>query len=629
MKQLIYTMMLAAGLSLTTVSCTDYLDKSPTADISATEPYKNYTNFQGFVEEIYNCIPGFASNWHSNWNFGEDEYWQPSETRLFANHVDQGDYWAWNTAYYSPFKSGAYNTTEMNCADKGNLWGLSWYAIRKCNLGIANLANMVDCTTEEKNVIEGQLYFFRGFYHFMLMTYWGGLPYVDRLILGDEIPREARLNYQETADKAAADFARAAELLPVDWDQTTVGKATYGKNVLRINKVMALSFLGKNYLYAGSPLMNKESTGNDSYNADYCKKAAEAFGQVLKICKETGRYQLADWQDYREIFYTYNQNLKLPGVKEAIFYETTCGVWRWNQVNDYRPCCIDASGIKCYPTANYADYYGMANGKPIKDITQKDPDSGYDPEYPFRDRDPRFYNDFVFDAQKCVKTTTNIKNDDGTVNLAKQYASLQDGGLYRTDTPAKAVFTGYMMKKFIDQYMNDWDGYMDNNRMTLSLMRLADVYLMYAEAVAEGYGSFTSSSQAFQMSALDAVNTIRQRAGVGNVATEYLTSTDGFMSEVRRERAVELAFEGHRFNDLRRWLLLDKSPYNKKTAVYFDRAADQSDDERYADPQNGHVLNLREETLVTRNFTDKHYWFPFLKSDVEQYEAFKQNPGWE
>ena len=257
-------MLLVAGFSLGTVSCSDYLDKAPEADIAPTEPYKNYTNFQGFIEEIYNCIPGFAvaPNYHCNWNFGEDEYWQPSETRMFANHVDQGDYWAWNTALYSPFHAGVNRTTEMKRDDKGNLWGLSWYAIRKCNLGLANLDGMVDCTQEEKNVIAGQLYFFRGFYHFMLMTYWGGLPYVDRLIPGDEIPRDKRLNYQETADKVAADLKKAAELLPVDWDQTTVGKATYGKNVLRINKVMALAFLGKNYLYAGSPLMNKESTGN-------------------------------------------------------------------------------------------------------------------------------------------------------------------------------------------------------------------------------------------------------------------------------------------------------------------------------------------------------------------------------
>jgi hypothetical protein len=95
------------------------------------------------------------------------------------------------------------------------------------------------------------------------------------------------------------------------------------------------------------------------------------------------------------------------------------------------------------------------------------------------------------------------------------------------------------------------------------------------------------------------------------------------------ERAVELAFEGHRYNDLRRWLLLDKAPYNKKTAVYFDRAADQTDAERYENPKNNHVLNLREEVLFTRQLSDMHYWFPFPRKDVQMYEGFKQNPGWE
>lgn len=131
--------------------------------------------------------------------------------------------------------------------------------------------------------------------------------------------RYPRLTYQETADKAAADFQKAADLLPVDWDKTTTGKATLGKNNLRINKVMALAFLGKDLLWAGSPLMNKVSTGSSDYNKDYCQRAAEAFGKVLQICDETGRYQLADFKDYSEIFYTYNQSRQLPGLKEAIF----------------------------------------------------------------------------------------------------------------------------------------------------------------------------------------------------------------------------------------------------------------------------------------------------------------------
>mgnify|MGYP000184145853 CR=1 FL=1 len=616
--------MFAAGVLTTSTSCKDYLDKSPMSDISETDPYKNFTNFQGFTEGLYNCIPLMTtSDYHSCWNFGEEEYWQPAETRLFSYAVDQGNYWGWNECYYSWFKAGASGTTGTNRFDKGHLWGMSWYGIRKANLGLENLENMVDATTEEKNLIAGQLYFFRGLYHFLLMQYWGGLPYLDHSIPADAVMKYPRLNYQETAEKAAADFRKAADLLPVDWDQTTAGKATAGNNVLRINKGMALAFLGKDLLYAGSPLMNKESTGSATYNADYCKRAAEVFGEFFKMNDESQRYELADFSNYQELFYTYKQNYKLPGLKEAIFYENVSGDWRWNMVNDFRPSTICGSGIKCYPTANYADYFGMANGKPIKDITKKDDTIGYDPEYPYRNRDPRFYNDFVIDGDKCVLDATKVGKDPN-----RQYASLYEGGKYRVATASKDCFTGYLNKKFDSQYMNDWDGYKDNNKLTLSMIRLADVYLMYAEAVAEGYGSPTSTSSNYTMSALAAVNKIRERAGVADIAAEYTTSLDGFMSELRRERAVELAFEGHRFNDLRRWLLLDKAPYTQKKAVYFDRATDQTNDVRFADPKNGHVLNLREEVLSERKFTEKHYWFPFLKDDVKMYTDFKQNPGW-
>ncbi len=632
--KLIYTMLFAAGISLTNISCKDYLDKSPSSDIDPVDPYKNYTNFQGFMDEVYNCIPLLTScEYHSCWNFGEDEYWQPSETRMLTNAIDQGNYWGWDECYYSYFHSGFRSTTNSGRFDnigaiKNRLWGNSWYAIYKCNLGLENLDKLTDATQEEKNIIAGQLYFFRGFYHFMLMQYWGGLPYIDFLIPADAVFNYPRLNYQQTADKAAADFQKAADLLPTDWDKTTVGKATLGKNKTRANKIMALAFLGKDLLYAGSPLMNKESTGDENYNKEYCKKAAEAFGQVLKLCQETGQYQLADFSNYSEIFYTSNQNYKVPGLKEAIFFENCAGDWVWNMVTDFRPAELIQSGIKVYPTANYVDYFGMANGKPIKDITQKDADSGYDPEYPFKDRDPRFYTNFIYDGVKCVKNGAKVSSDPNI-----QYASLYEGGKLRVATPAKDCFTGYMLMKFTEQYRNDFDdggARSGSHKMILSLIRLADVYLMYSEAVAQGYGDFTKSSQAYNLSALDAVNKIRERAGVPGIADEYLTSMDGFMSELRRERAVELAYEGHRFNDLRRWLLLDKAPYTQKTAVYFDRATDQSNDDRFAEPDKGHVLNLREEPLVTRKFTyPKHYWFPFLKNDVQMYEAFTQNPGWE
>ncbi|PWG81311.1 RagB/SusD family nutrient uptake outer membrane protein [Pararcticibacter amylolyticus] len=611
--------------TLTLSSCKKYLDRSPLADIAETDPYKNFRNFQGFTEELYNCIPMLSGNeYHSSWNLGEEEFWQVGETRVIAYAIDQGDYRAWESAYYNFFKADGGDPSNTDRFKKGRLWQLSWYGIRKANVGLANLDKLTDATQEEKNLIAGQLYFFRGYFHFVLMEYWGGLPYIDQVLPTDQVIKLSRLNYQQTADKVAEDLQKAAELLPVDWDQTQAGKQTTGRNSQRINRIMALAFLGKNYLWAGSPLMNRESTGSSDYNPGYCKKAADVFAEALNVIESTKRYELASFSQYREVFYTWNAGGKLPGLKESILLENlteASGRWRYNQVNDYRPNTINQTGIKVYPTANYVNYYGMANGLPIKDLATKDPESGYDPEYPWKNRDPRFYNDILFDGEKTVVRAQSVGN-----NEYRQYASLFTNGLFRTADDNKKVWTGYLLAKYISKLSNEFDGYRDNNTCVMSLMRLADVYLLYAEATAVGYGSPQSMAPGYNLSAADAVNKIRNRAGVTGVAEKYLGSTADFLQELRRERAVELSFEGHRFNDLRRWLLLTQRPYTLKTAIEFDRATPNA--QVYADPVNAKVRNLREVVLFERQLGDRHYWFPFRTQDVNMYKEFKQNPGW-
>lgn len=609
-------------------SCEKYLERSPLADIEENDPYKNFRNFQGFTEELYNCIPLLSlAEAHNSFNLGEDEFWELGETRLISYQIDQGNYMAWTNTFYNFLGTGgdpANGTGADPNRSKGKLWGLSWYAIRKANVGIANLDKLTEATQEEKDLLAGQLYFFRGYFHYVLMEYWGGLPYIEEVLPSDEVFKLPRLSYQATADKVAADLQKAADLLPVDWDATVVGKQTLGNNNQRINKIMALAFMGKNYLWAGSPLMNRESTGNSSYNAEYCKKGADAFAQALQIIETTRRYELAPFSQYTQLFYTWNQNGRLPGVKEAIFLENlagSAGRWRWNQVNDYRPLVIHQTGIKVYPTANYAGYYGMANGLPITSPQVKDPENGYDPEYPWRNRDPRFYHDIMIDGEKCVLTAQSVGN-----NEYRQYASLFTNGLFRTANDNKKVWTGYMNSKFVSKLMNEYDGYRENNTFVLSLMRLADVYLLYAEAVATGYGSPQGRAAGYNLSAVEAVDKVRNRAGVSGVAQKFLGSTENFLSELRRERAVELAFEGHRFNDLRRWLLLTERPYTLKTAVEFDRATPNA--QVYADPKNARVANFREVVLFERQLGQRHYWLPFRIEDVNMYKEFKQNPGW-
>jgi hypothetical protein len=626
-KNILFPAIILVG-TLTLNSCKKYLERSPLADIQENDPYKNFRNFQGFTEELYNCIPLLSVvEAHNSFNLGEEEFWEVGETRLLSYHIDQGNYMAWTNTFYNFLGTGgdpATGTVTDANRSKGKLWGLSWYAIRKANVGLANLDKLTDATQEEKDLIAGQLYFFRGYFHFVLMEYWGGLPYIDQVLPSDEVIKIPRLSYQASANKVAEDLKRAADLLPVDWDQTLVGKQTSGNNNTRINKIMALCFMGKNYLWAGSPLMNRASTGNTSYNTDFCKKAADVLAEALKITESTNRYELAPFSQYRDLFYTFNQNGKIPGLKESIFLENlanAAGRWRWNQVNDYRPLVIHQTGIKVYPTANYADYYGMANGLPIADAEKKDTESGYDPEYPWKNRDPRFYNDILIDGEKCVLTAQSVGN-----NEFRQYASLYTNGLYRTADGNKKVWTGYLNSKFVSKLMNEFDGYRENNTFVLSLMRLADVYLLYAEATATGYGSPQSTAAGYSLNAVEAVNKIRNRAGVTGIANKFLGSTTDFLGELRRERAVELSFEGHRFNDLRRWLLLTERPYTLKKAVEFDRAIPNA--QVYADPKNARVRNFRETVLFERQLSQRHYWLPFRVEDVNMYKEFKQNPGW-
>lgn len=609
------------------VSCTDYLDRDEESIINGEDAYKNFLNFQGFTEELYYCIPLFHNHyWQSSFNWGEDELIVAGATWFFGYKVDQGDFWGWMKEYDGwgcNWMDGTGTTTNDDRMQK-RMWPLVWYGIRKANMGLENLNKLQDATQEEKDLIEGQLLFFRGWFHFMLMQYFGGLPYVDHVLSADndEDINLPRLNYQQTADRAAEDFRKAADLLPIDWDNTTVGKNTLGKNRQRINKIMALGYLGKNYLWAGSPLMNNESTGNKSYNADYCKKAAEAFAEMLNLCTEEGGaadYSLMPFNKYSDIFYTINQGMKIPGYPEVIFQAPSydAGGTRWYMNLQYSPGVLFDGSSNCFsPTANYVNYYGMKNGLPIPDATKVDAESGYDPQYPWRDRDPRFYHDIVYDGVKCIQGATQTRKE-------HRYANLYTSGSYRDEYQGSR--TGYLMYKFIPNNVNNDDYGQDKSHViSLSYMRLADVYLMYAEAAANGYGSPSGKTEGFSKSAVDAINHVRERAGVDPVADKYLVSTDAFMSEVRRERAVELAYEGHRFNDLRRWLLLTEYPYTLKTAHDFERAAEFNPD----DPQHNRVLNLKERVVLERKLGTKHYWLPLKRLDVHMYLEFDQNPGW-
>ncbi|MCC2599208.1 RagB/SusD family nutrient uptake outer membrane protein [Sphingobacterium sp. FBM7-1] len=621
---------LSASSSLMT-SCEKYLDKEEQSILSAEDAFKNFNNFQGYTEELYHCIVNFSNNYYTNsFNWGEDEITSTAGNYHFVHKIDQGNFWGWQSqhdGWASGWMEQPDFTTEMNDnRTNKDLWNAAWYGLRKVSIGLENMDLMTEATQEERNLIKGQLLFFRGWFHHRLMEYFGGLPYIDHVLPSDEPLTLPRLSYHECADLAAADFKEAANLLPINWDETNPGKRTLGKNGLRINKIMALAYLGKNYLWAGSPLMNYSVAGSRTYNAEYCQKAAEAFGEMLSLIENgQANYALVPFDKYYLNFYTMKENWALPGSTEAIFrgpYKAANDT-HYGTSKQYIPSLVsDGDALKFLPTANYVNYYGMKNGLPIDDMTKADPESGYDPQYPWKDRDPRFYNDILFDGVKVVNGT--ITETDMDKDL-RRYAQLYTDGTYRNIQNGSQ--TGYVLRKFIPLTANKYDRDYDwgtNLHIYVPYMRLADVYLMYAEAALMGYNSISGKAPNYSKTAVDAVNIIRERAGVDNVNNKFLGSTEAFLGELRRERAVELAFEGHRFNDLRRWLLITEQPYTIKTAVEFDRGGENNID----DPSQNRILNLRERVLVERKFSNKHYWLPLKVDDVNMYPEFGQNPGW-
>jgi hypothetical protein len=587
------TIGLIAVATMTIGSCQKYLDQTPDAKVSDNDVFSTYRGFQGFVDQCYTYVTDYNQTAFTT-SMNHDDHFASVQDYSTAKKGELGDYRGITGETDLIHNNFSTNTTTTLDGQNFGIYAGGWKGIRAVNLALTKLSLLADATEEQKKLIEGQAYFFRAFFHFEIARCFGGLPYVDRFLVADDELTLPRLNYRETTEKIVEDFDRAANLLPVNWDQTEVGSQFQGANAGRATKGAALAFKARALLYAGSPTMVHESGGGYTYDAALMKRAAEAAAEVIKLA-DNGAYSLVPFANYQDNFAKIDGTY--PWTSETIFARSNNGSGQ-GRLNNFlgRNMGLSRLGgntITEAPTQNLVDLFETMKGLPIDD-----PDAEYNPMLPWENRDPRFRAGIYVD-----RDFVTVKN--ANANRFQTYQGGQD------NLNTAELRTPYNCHKYQPISVNKIDQGWAKFIFVTPHMRLAEVYMIYAEAVNEISGP-GGTEGGISLTAVDAVNKVRTRAGLPNVHAKFTGSKESFRKRIWNELSVEFYAEGHRWFDTRRWHVGHLDDNKKIYSLVFDK--------------NWTFFNRVQ--IGTRVFEERHYWLPFYKAQVQLYPGFPQNPGW-
>jgi len=551
----IITILSAACILFIASSCKkDLLDVKPTDRVSGEALLEDSSLFESFVTNRYlgarlqdkEDIPGFGRGF--TWAM-----WASLSDEAIYNNDDNT--WLIVKGQLSP----------ENLGIAGTVWGRSYRSIRECNFALANIGSVTMSAGHKARLI-AELKFIRAYRYFDLITNYGGVVLLGDKVynLDDNLTDEAlftRATIKQCIDYTLTELGTAAQGLPATNDGTwKLGRATNGA---------ALALKARLALYAASPL----------YNSGTWADAAAAAKAVMNL----NRYTLYAG-GYDKLFLT-------PDNNEIIFERL------YTKNASHFPLEI-ASAPNGYggwggntPLQNLVDDYETMDGKTITD-----PTSGYNPQNPYVNRDPRFYHTILYNGAqyrgRAVETFLPGGKDskDGNENW-------------------NTSITGYLLKKFLDPSYpidNPWDvaGF-----QPWIYMRYAEVLLNYAEAQNEAVGP--------DGSVYSAINQIRQRPGVMMPALPAGLSQDQMRTRIRNERRVELAFEEHRFYDVRRWKIAMQT---ENVPAYGISVLKQT---------NGTFTYTKKEALAGRKFDNKHYWLPIPLAEIQSSNnKLQQNTGY-
>jgi hypothetical protein len=494
-RNFIYFIILAVAFT----SCKrNYLDIVPTDRVPDGAVLADSSLFEDFVLNRYMSIKLQDKEGEgTNPGFGRGfEYamWSSLTDESIYNNDDNT--WLIQKGLLAPENTGI----------AGTVWGRSYRSIRECNYGLGNIGK-VTMSDLHKNRLRGELHFIRGFRYQDLIRNYGGVVLVNDTVyaLSNNLTDPSLFVKSSLADcikYAVAELDSAALYLPL------VNDGIWQKG--RATKGAALALKSRLLLYAASPL----------YNAGTWADAAAAAKAVMDL------NQYAISADYSQLFIS-----AAASSNEIIFS-------RQYAIGARHVCMEIANGANGYngwagntPLQNLVDAYEMNNGKVITDAS-----SGFDATKPYINRDARFYATVLYNGALYRGDTLKIYTPGGKDS--------QDGPSSWNTTK-----TGYYLRKFMDD-----NNPIDNPWNIAGLqpwiyLRYAEVLLNYAEAQNEAVGP--------DATVYSAINLIRQRASVNQPALVAGLSQAEMRDAIRRERQVELAFEEHRFYDVRRWKIAE------------------------------------------------------------------------
>ncbi|HZJ37430.1 MAG TPA: RagB/SusD family nutrient uptake outer membrane protein [Gillisia sp.] len=436
----------------------------------------------------------------------------------------------------------------------GETWGDYYNLIRKANIAIENLGALNDESLRQR--LLGEAHFLRGFmYHELLRLY--GIKSDGNELTGVPI-LENSLTLDDNFEIPRSSYDEVVDFIITD-----------------LNKAASL-LPSKGNIEAG-----RATVGAANALSSRVLLYAERFQDAAIAAEKVIDTEYYLFEDYRTLFLIKNNEEIIYAKKfqepDKVHFGVNNGYDVINTPRSFRGAS-DAGWGGNVPTQNFVDSYEMVDGK-AQDVSPM-----YDETKPYENLDPRF-------------EATVVHNGSAFRGRVMEF---YPGGTDVTNQPEDTK-TGYQLRKFHEE---QYPIYTKSSDQDWIFIRYAEVLLNYAEAKNEASGP--------DQSVYNALNQIRQRAGIPNLASGLGQSE--MRNKIRNERRIELAFEEHRFFDIRRWGIAENLLNGPLIGVKIEKVGDNFEYTRYE--------------FETRSFPPKLYVLPIPQDEIDKNPAAEQILGW-